>query len=115
MSRDPDEIFLSKTLSWLLRHAACREGLNISSEGFIPVSEILNHRKLRQKFTVEDIKRIVQFSDKQRFDLKSIGGVLKIRANQGHTLEVCKNFLKMNFKMLNFDILDSCLVYILLI
>lgn len=83
-----DDVSLSKLLSWLLRHAAISEGLNLSSEGFIPVSEILRHEKFRVKYTEEDIKRVVALNDKQRFFLRYNNGVLEIRANQGHSIPV---------------------------
>lgn len=42
------------------------------------------------KFTAEDIQSVVASSDKQRFHLETDAdtGRLKIRANQGHSLEV---------------------------
>jgi RNA:NAD 2'-phosphotransferase (TPT1/KptA family) len=88
MSKSTTDISLSKTLSWLLRHAATKEGLPLSSEGFVPVSQILNHRQLRGKYTVDDVKRVVANNNKQRFSLRASGGVLEIRANQGHSLPV---------------------------
>ncbi|KAH1019812.1 hypothetical protein HUJ04_009575 [Dendroctonus ponderosae] len=38
--------------------------------------------------TVEDIKRVVDSSDKQRFSLRVFNGVLEICANQGHSIQV---------------------------
>ncbi|EFA02080.1 tRNA 2'-phosphotransferase 1 [Tribolium castaneum] len=83
-----NDVFLSKTLSWLLRHSAATEGLSLTPEGFAPVSEVLNHRQLRGKFTVEDIQRIVESNNKQRFFLRQNGAILEIRANQGHSMQV---------------------------
>ena len=42
------------------------------------------------KFTAEDIQSVVASNDKQRFHLETDAdtGRLKIRANQGHSLEV---------------------------
>jgi len=40
-------------------------------------------------YTIEDVKRIVKSNDKQRFSLEEDqDGRLKIRANQGHSIEV---------------------------
>lgn len=79
---------LSRTLSWLLRHAAVKEGLTLSSNGFIPVSEILNHKNLRGKFSAEDVEFVVKTDNKQRFTLRKNNNLLEIRANQGHSLQV---------------------------
>lgn len=70
-----------------MRHGAVKEGLNISSEGFIDIKEILSHKSLRH-YTAEDIERIVRNNDKQRFTLREKEGALEIRANQGHSLNV---------------------------
>lgn len=83
-----NDIHISKTLSWLLRHGAVKERLPINPDGFINVQTILQHRSLRGKCSVEDIKRIVENNDKQRFALRSFDNVLEIRANQGHSVKV---------------------------
>lgn len=88
MSKTKNDVHLSKTLSWLLRHAAAKEGLTLSSEGFVPISEILNHRHIRGTYKLEDIERVVAANDKQRFLLRQRDNVLEIRANQGHSLPV---------------------------
>lgn len=111
---DDSDVQLSKSLSWLLRHTAPSLGLHPTSDGYIPVNCILslNHPRFRNgtvvKYTVEDVKRVVENSDKQRFRLeyKDISAfssnlqidqhanihtehqdskVLCIRANQGHS------------------------------
>ena len=113
------DVQLSKSLSWVLRHAAPSLGLKLSSDGFVPVQNILqlNHPRFckgkskkdappQPKYTVEDVIRVVENNDKQRFRLKykeersgdSIRNegkpnndvttnVLCIRANQGHSLK----------------------------
>lgn len=40
-----------------------------------------------QNFTVEDVKRVVSSSDKQRFNLEERADGLYIRANQGHSID----------------------------
>ena len=59
-----------------------------SSEGYINVNDILKHKKLGHKYTIQDIRRIVESNDKQRFKLKhnKIDNTLQIKANQGHSL-----------------------------
>lgn len=51
------------------------------------MDEILRRNEYRG-FTEEDIKNIVKTNDKQRFSLADENGRLKIRANQGHSVEV---------------------------
>lgn len=113
------DVQLSKSLSWVLRHAAPSLGLKLSSDGFVPVQNILqlNHPRFckgkskkdtppQPKYTVEDVIRVVENNDKQRFRLEykeersgdsirnegksnndATTNVLCIRANQGHSLK----------------------------
>ncbi|XP_037301118.1 tRNA 2'-phosphotransferase 1 [Manduca sexta] len=84
------DVSLSKSLSWLLRHGAVKEGLRISPEGYIEVNQILQHKNFRGKYNQLDIERVVASNDKQRFKLRvnSNTHALEIKANQGHTLTV---------------------------
>ncbi|XP_077311900.1 tRNA 2'-phosphotransferase 1 [Lithobates pipiens] len=87
-NQDPD-VRLSKLLSYALRHGAVSMGLNMASDGFVPVSCLLSLPQFRP-FSLNDIERIVRSNDKQRFTLRSSEpeGKLEIRANQGHSLQV---------------------------
>ncbi|BFZ07242.1 hypothetical protein BsWGS_10281 [Bradybaena similaris] len=80
---------ISKSLSYLLRHGAEKEGFRFQPGGYLYVDEILKHKNF-QSVSVENIKHIVENNDKQRFALEedTATGRLKIRANQGHSLEV---------------------------
>lgn len=82
----------------MLRHAAVKEGFDISEEGYINITDILNHKSLRNRYTIEDIKRVVEYSDKQRFTLRNHRGTLQICANQGHSLSVSR--ILYNYKIL---------------
>ncbi|XP_072102160.1 tRNA 2'-phosphotransferase 1-like isoform X3 [Mobula birostris] len=64
-------------------------GLDDLSYGFLPVDAILRHPQFR-RYTVQDVQRVVDTNDKRRFTLHTdpATGSLKIRANQGHTLQV---------------------------
>ncbi|KAL7430269.1 hypothetical protein ACHAXH_002832 [Discostella pseudostelligera] len=71
------DIQLSKSLSWVLRHAAPSVGLQLSPDGYVPLAEILalHHPRFRTKdntpkYTVEDVIRVVKNNDKQRFRLE---------------------------------------------
>nr|XP_022900938.1 tRNA 2'-phosphotransferase 1 [Onthophagus taurus] len=63
-----NDVYLSKTLSWILRHGAHKEGFTISSDGYVPVSQILAYKQLKGNDS----------------------GELKIKANQGHSIGVVK-------------------------
>lgn len=85
---ESSDVTLSKRLSWLLRHGAIKEQLSMMSDGFVPVSEVLNHRIFKEKLSVDGLKRLVKNNDKQRFTLcTSADGELLIRANQGHSIQ----------------------------
>lgn len=64
----------------------------IISGGFVNVRDILS-LKNGQKYTVDDVKRVVANNSKQRFALADIPEVpeLRIRANQGHSMQVMGN------------------------
>ena len=40
-------------------------------------------------YSEEDVRRVVADNEKQRFALKEESGRLWVRANQGHSMEVC--------------------------
>lgn len=83
---------ISKKLSWLLRHGAEKDNVPICEEGFVKVSDILQHKSFRPNVTLEDLQRVVACNDKQRFTLRKnpITLQFEIKANQGHTI-VLKN------------------------
>ncbi|XP_052270006.1 uncharacterized protein LOC127871281 isoform X5 [Dreissena polymorpha] len=87
---DPPDVVLSKTLSSILRHNADKFNLNLLQGGFIYVDEILHKVPKLRNYTQEDVKRVVDSNDKQRFALQPHreSGRLMIRANQGHTMQV---------------------------
>lgn len=61
-------VALSKALSWITRHAAPKLNLPIAKDGYIPLCLILkcNARNMN-RYTVEDVKHVVESNDKQRF------------------------------------------------
>lgn len=80
---------ISRALSRLLRHRAAAQGLAIDSSGYISVSDVLQHNDLKCKHaTVDDLRRVVETNDKQRFRLVEKGddGALYICALQGHSI-----------------------------
>ncbi|PIA25086.1 hypothetical protein AQUCO_12600004v1 [Aquilegia coerulea] len=83
---------LGRLLTRILRHMASQLKLNMRSDGYVRVDDIL---KLNMKtfaniplssHTVDDIREAVRKDNKQRFGLFDENGELFIRANQGHTI-----------------------------
>ncbi|KAJ0002892.1 hypothetical protein NQD34_008041, partial [Periophthalmus magnuspinnatus] len=106
------DVQLSKSLSYVLRHGASQMGFQMStgkvckisnskhnlnvnvtdcsfSDGFLYVEDLLAHPQFRS-WCLDDVKRVVESNDKQRFKLQphAENGRLQIRANQGHSLQV---------------------------
>jgi len=80
-----DDVRLSKALSAVLM------GFTVGSDGYLKVDEILQHSHFKRSLhaTKEDIIRVVESNDKQRFTLSTNSkGEDLIRANQGHSVEV---------------------------
>ena len=89
-----DTIQLSKTLSYLLRHGSKEKKLEMDSDGYSKLNDVLDVLSAmlpRQKITKTRIFDIVQNCPKQRFKLSTVDGVEVIRANQGHSLQDVKS------------------------
>ncbi|KAG8835595.1 hypothetical protein FRC17_002187 [Serendipita sp. 399] len=65
---DSPEVQLSKTLSYILRHGAKGEGLEMRSDGYVKLEDLLRRPKLRG-IDFEQIKEVVETNEKQRFTL----------------------------------------------
>ncbi len=78
----------SKYLSLLLRHKPEEADINLDSEGWANVKDLIHHAG----FTKDELKIIVDTDDKHRYTFNKDGS--KIRANQGHSLD----YIKINFK-----------------
>lgn len=97
------DVALSKQLSWLLRHSAPAENLAMRQDGYARVDDILARNDLK-RFTRDDVRRVVEQSDKQRYQLQEDDdGTLWIRASQGHSI---KN-LDLQLKAINLNNADS--------
>jgi len=81
----------SKQLSYWLRHHPEDVGIELDKEGWTDL-DILIQKANEQgfNFTLELIEETVRSSDKQRFAIKDG----KIRANQGHSVDVDIKFTK---------------------
>lgn len=87
------EVQISKTLSYWLRHRPDAAGLVLSPEGWADIDAVLA-AFLNEKTAVdwELLLQVVETSDKTRFQLSADGG--RIRARQGHTIEVEADWAK---------------------
>ncbi|MFS2110648.1 RNA 2'-phosphotransferase [Sphingomonas sp. Sphisp140] len=82
-----DDVRLSKTLSLWLRHQPEAGGLTLDPQGWTEVDAVL--AALARSGTGrgwDDLLRVVEESDKQRFELSA--DTARIRARQGHSVEV---------------------------
>ncbi|KAL7569295.1 hypothetical protein ACA910_016842 [Epithemia clementina (nom. ined.)] len=63
---------ISHALSWALRHGAMELRLRITSDGYCPVQDLIEHShpKLKKLTSLDQIRPIVETSDKQRFRLE---------------------------------------------
>ncbi|XP_063352321.1 tRNA 2'-phosphotransferase 1 [Pelmatolapia mariae] len=89
------DVRLSKSMSYALRHGASQMGLQMGTDGFLFVEDLLAHPQFHS-YSLEDVERVVATNDKQRFKLCTHpeNGRLQIRANQGHSVQVVDLELK---------------------
>jgi putative RNA 2'-phosphotransferase len=75
---------LGKRLAYLLRHHPEAEGLRIDKKGgWIDVGDLIFNLEI----TLDDLKQVVAQDDKRRFSFEN-ASYRRIRANQGHSIEV---------------------------
>jgi len=82
---------LSKQLSFALRHGADKLKLDINSDGFVLVEDLVS-KPMFKGVTIEQLQDVVQTDAKGRYKLiqDEDSRKYKIRANQGHTLRSVK-------------------------
>jgi putative RNA 2'-phosphotransferase len=84
---DKHRVHVSKFLSRVLRHAPDELGLTLEPGGWVAVADLLaGAERAGVTITPDELAEVVRASDKQRFALDDTG--TKIRANQGHSVEV---------------------------
>ncbi len=79
-------IKISKFLSFILRHGPNKVGLELDSNGFADLNEVLkvlNHRFKNFKVTRYTIEEIIEQSEKRRFEIENS----KIRTFYGHSID----------------------------
>jgi putative RNA 2'-phosphotransferase len=78
---------VSKFLSLVLRHQPQTIGIELDSEGWVDVDELLaGCGRHGRQITLEQLQEVVDTNEKRRFAISADGR--RIRANQGHSLEV---------------------------
>lgn len=78
---------ISKFLSLILRHQPDVVGLSLDENGWVSVEKLIKAcDEYGKKFSFAELKEIVETNDKKRFAFDETGK--KIRASQGHSLEV---------------------------
>src|SRR5215472_2335524 len=82
-----DHTQLSKFLSFVLRHKPEAIGLELDTEGWAAIDDLLAKANAAgTRFVRDDLLHVVATSDKKRFSLSADG--LRIRAAQGHSVSV---------------------------
>lgn len=80
-------VHLSKFLSLVLRHNPGQIGITLDPGGWVAVETLLQAaNRAGTPLTRAQLERVVSENDKQRFRFSEDG--LRIRANQGHSVEV---------------------------
>ena len=88
-----DEVKISKFLSLVLRHNPSLIGIELDSNGWVKVEELLV--KLRTKdihLSLSDLRSLVETNNKRRFAFST--EFEQIRANQGHSVEIDLDYPK---------------------
>jgi putative RNA 2'-phosphotransferase len=84
---DKEKVSISKFMSRILRHQPDSIGISLDENGWANVQSLINGmNKANRNVSLDDIKEIVATNDKKRF--KFSDDYTKIRANQGHSVEV---------------------------
>lgn len=78
---------ISKFLSLVLRHKPQQLGVTMDDEGWVDVNELIEKYKVKKGYlNMQVLQQVVSTNDKQRFAFNY--DKTKIRANQGHTLDI---------------------------
>ncbi|SCU79097.1 LANO_0A05050g1_1 [Lachancea nothofagi CBS 11611] len=112
MTEDKRDVHISKSLAYLLRHGAVKEGLDIDSNGYILVDVLLQHNRLKSLHcTLQDVDRVVANNAKKRFHIKTQEGHSLICATQGHSIDAIAPADEVLQKVSDFKQMPSMLVH----
>jgi putative RNA 2'-phosphotransferase len=90
---DKRRVKISKFLSLILRHQPEVVGLSLEENGWVSVHKLIEAcGDYGKSFTFDELREVVETNNKKRFSFNEEG--TKIRANQGHSLEVKIEFEK---------------------
>lgn len=82
-----DHVFISRKMSYCLRHNPGKYGLDLDGEGYVPLGSFLaamnRVHHFRPPLDEAGIRRVMELSDKQRFEIVD----RKIRARYGHSVQ----------------------------
>ena len=92
--RKVDDVKLGKFLSLVLRHKPETIGITLDKNGWANVKELIEKVKLSERYIdMEILERIVRENNKKRYSFNE--DKTKIRASQGHSIEVELNLKEM--------------------
>lgn len=87
MPQSANDTKLSKFLSLILRHEPAAAGITLDKHGWADVEQLLaGVRRTGRQIDMETLERIVRENNKQRYSFNE--NHTKIRANQGHSVQV---------------------------
>lgn len=87
MSQNANDIKLGRFLSLVLRHKPGAAGISLDEHGWANVEELLSGvRRTGRQIDMDTLERIVRENNKQRYSFNE--DHTKIRANQGHSIQV---------------------------
>jgi putative RNA 2'-phosphotransferase len=82
-----DQVRISKTLSYWLRHRPGAAGLALDAQGWASVDAVLAAlAQARLPHDIDTLLAVVEYNDKQRFELAA--DLSRMRARQGHSIAV---------------------------
>jgi 2'-phosphotransferase len=85
---------ISKKLCWILRHGAVKEGLALDINGYANVKDLLQNASF-VSLSLEKLQQIVAEDCKQRYSLIESAEGWLIRCNQGHSLKMEIDMIKL--------------------
>jgi len=87
MNQNKNDVALGRFLSLILRHSPSSAGIVLDDNGWADVKELLSGvNRTGRKIDIESLERIVRENSKNRYSFNEDKS--KIRANQGHSVEV---------------------------
>ena len=87
MAQSTNDIKLGRFLSLVLRHEPGAAGITLDENGWADVEELLSGvRRTGRQIDMDTLERIVRENNKQRYSFNE--DHTKIRANQGHSIQV---------------------------